>query len=246
MDKSTQKLLQTLIQSQLEGRGSSSKSSSKSGSRSKTRTSSRARSNTRSRSSKKSSTVSDAGSIGALASTLILSGLEKNTKNKSGLNTLSDVLTKDHDGSSLDMWSKVLNGSNLPDLATDKASNTSVSSTAEAMIMNEGKKILGHVLDNQIDNVATALEKEAGLKKGQGKKILAVAAPIVLEYLGKQQQKKKLDTSGLSDLLSSERQKTKASTSTSNSGFLTDLLDKDGDGSVVDDVLENFLGKLLK
>ena len=63
--------------------------------------------------------------------------------------------------------------------------------------------------------------------------ILVMLAPIVLGYLGRQKREQNLDAGGLSDMLGGQRQQIEQS---GQGGFLNSILDRDGDGSSMDDL----------
>ena len=65
-------------------------------------------------------------------------------------------------------------------------------------------------------------------------KLLMLLAPLVLGALGRAQRQKKLDSGGISDILGNERRRVEQ-TQPGNRGLL-DMLDRDGDGSIMDDI----------
>ena len=68
---------------------------------------------------------------------------------------------------------------------------------------------------------------------GQTAQILMMLAPIVMGYLGRQKQQQNLDAGGLSDWLGGQQQQIQQSP---QGGFLNGMLDRDGDGSTMDDI----------
>ena len=79
-------------------------------------------------------------------------------------------------------------------------------------------------------------------------KILAMVAPLVMGALGRTQRQQGLDASGLAAMLGREREAVRQ-TSPDQVGLLTQLLDADDDGSVIDDVAKlgsGLLGGLFK
>jgi len=60
-----------------------------------------------------------------------------------------------------------------------------------------------------------------------------ILAPIVMGYLSKQKQENNLDAGGLSDMLGQQQQQIQQSP---QGGFLSNMLDSDGDGSITDDI----------
>src|SRR5690606_2836669 len=66
----------------------------------------------------------------------------------------------------------------------------------------DGDGILGHVLGNKRGAIAQAISGKTGVSSGTVSKILAMLAPIVMGYLGKQSRSNNVsDGGGLSDLL---------------------------------------------
>lgn len=100
-----------------------------------------------------------------------------------------------------------------------------------ASLLSEGAKILGHVFGNKQQLATTAVAKSSGLDLAQVGALLAGVAPIVLGALGQKKKEENLDANSLASALAGEGQQAKAT------GFLS-FLDADGDGSIMDDVLE--------
>ncbi|MEG0930537.1 DUF937 domain-containing protein [Algoriella sp.] len=141
----------------------------------------------------------------------LLSALNKNAQN-GGADGISAALDN-HNGGILDNLSGFLGqGGNQQD----------------------GLGILGHVLGNNQQNVESAISKESGLNMGQVTQILALVAPIVMGYLGKQKQSEGLDSNGIAGLLGGL---VGGSNATANQGGINlggfeKLLDQDGDGQL--------------
>lgn len=149
--------------------------------------------------------------IGA-ALPVLLGALARNASQPGGATALHQALSRDHDGSILNDVAGSVNRADLTD----------------------GNKILGHVLGNRQDTVATGVSKLSGLDSPKVLQLLATLAPVVMGTLGKMQQQQHLDASGLATALSGERRL----------GGLAGLLDADGDGQIVDDVLGKVSGVL--
>ena len=81
--------------------------------------------------------------------------------------------------------------------------------------------------------VAEKVSQNSGLSTGQTAQILMMLAPIVMGYLGRQKQQQNLDAGGLSSWLGGQQQQIQQSP---QGGFLNSLLDRDGDGSSMDDI----------
>ena len=161
------------------------------------------------------------GLISALPA--ILQALNKNTQTAEGAESLNKALEK-HDGSVLNNLSGYLNN---PDL-------------------NDGAGILNHLFGNQTENVAQAVSKSSGLDSNGSLKMLQILAPLVLGALGKQKKDNNLDASGLDALTSMLALNLGSNEQTSGiMGLVTNLLDSNKDGAIVDDLLglaSKFLG----
>jgi hypothetical protein len=159
---------------------------------------------------------------------VLLSALAKNASNPNGAQSLASALARDHDGSIL---------------------NNLTSALGNTQQLSDGAKILGHVLGGRQSTVEAGLGKTTGLGAPGAATLLKMLAPVVLGSLGKTQRTQGLDAAGLAALLGGERSSLGAAASGAGLGSLMQLLDADGDGSIVDDVgglLGKFLGKKPK
>ncbi|MCB1023931.1 MAG: DUF937 domain-containing protein [Acidobacteria bacterium] len=152
-----------------------------------------------------------------IALPVILSGLANNASTPQGAQSLNNALEQDHNGGLLDMLGGFLGGGTAQSRQTD------------------GGGILGHILGNKQGQVAQEISNKSGMDLGQVAKLLITLAPIVMAYLGKQKQKNDLDAGGISDLLTGQQQKMQ-STGNPMIDLATRMLDKDGDGSALDDL----------
>ncbi|MES2524899.1 MAG: DUF937 domain-containing protein [Gemmatimonadota bacterium] len=164
------------------------------------------------------------GSAVSAALPILMAALARNASSPDGANALATALDRDHDGSALDNVSSLLDG---PQAATAQAS---------------GQKMLGHILGGGQQHVAGALGAATGLDAGKASKLLMILAPMVLAYLGRTKREKGLDAGGLGSMLGTERAEIGARSGTM--GSLLSMLDRDKDGSVVDD-LGGMMGKML-
>ena len=101
--------------------------------------------------------------------------------------------------------------------------------------MQDGTGILGHILGGKESKVENAIGSKLGIDAGTIGKILKIAAPIVLNYLGKQKQESGVTSSEgiggmLSGLLGGDDNANK------QQSMVESLLDQDNDGSVLDDI----------
>ncbi len=150
---------------------------------------------------------------------LLLSALARNATNTGQAQSLHTAVAEDHDGSVLDDVPGYLN-------------------RAES---GPGAAILRHVLGGRQQTVETGLSQATGLETGKAGQLLTLLAPLVMGALGRAQQEHSLDAGGLTNLLAGEQEHLKQS-APGVMGALGRFLDRDGDGSVLDDV-GGLLGK---
>lgn len=155
--------------------------------------------------------------VGAALPALV-GALARNAQSPDGAAALAGALDRDHDGSVLNNITAALGG-------------------------GDGASILKHVLGGKQDAVAGALGAASGLDRSQSGNLLAMLAPIVMGALGSAKRSGGLDAGGLAAMLGQE----KAAISSQGGGALgslMQLIDRDKDGSVVDD-LTGMLGKVM-
>ena len=110
--------------------------------------------------------------------------------------------------------------------------------------MEDGSKILGHILGGNRKKVQKNLAAQTGLQDNQVQDILKQLAPLLLGSLGKQKTSKNVGSDGLQNMLAGVL----AGQASKNNGIMdsvTKLLDADDDGSIVDDV-GKMLGEFFK
>ncbi|VBB43715.1 conserved hypothetical protein [uncultured Paludibacter sp.] len=153
---------------------------------------------------------------------VILGGLNKNARTEEGAASLNKALEK-HDGGILDNLMGMLGGD-----------------TQE--LEQDGGGILGHVFGDKQSQVEEAVAKKSGISMAQVGPILAILAPIVMGYLGKQKNQSNTGAGGLGDLIGGllGGGGQKQSSGGGLMGMISGLLDKDKDGSPIDDILEMF------
>lgn len=151
---------------------------------------------------------------------MLLAGLAKNASKPDGAQALFGALERDHDGGMLDDLAGFLGKKDTKD----------------------GEGILGHVFGGRRETVEKGVGAAAGgMDPAKVKMMMAMLAPVVMGYLGRQRQQKSLDARSLGDLLGNE-----AGTLQKRDpgfGMLGKLLDKDGDGSIADDLLGKLFGR---
>lgn len=161
------------------------------------------------------------GNLLTMALPVLTQAMKKNSASPEGAQGLLGALNK-HDGSILDDIGGFFKG------GVDKN------------VIDDGGKILGHVLGSKQSNVQNALSQKSGIDAGNVADILKVAAPLLMGLLGKQQRKNNVsDQNGLGGLLGGL---INSNSPQNQQGFLEAILDADGDGSVIDDVAGMVLG----
>lgn len=141
---------------------------------------------------------------------MLLGAISRNAASPHGAQALDKALSQ-HDGSIL---TDLLGAVNSKDKVAD------------------GAKILGHVLGNRQGNVQQGLSQLSGISADNSAQLLAILAPVVMGALGQTKKSSGLNADDLAALLGGQKQSFDGPL-----GSLVGLLDSDGDGSVVDDVL---------
>ena len=152
----------------------------------------------------------------------MLAALGKNAGTEKGAEELNNALEKKHDGSILDNLSGYLSNPDLKD----------------------GAGILNHLFGNQTSNVANAVSQSSGLDTNGSMKMLQMLAPILMGILGQKKQNN-LDAKGLGNLTSMLASNFGSEAGTSGiMETVTNLLDANKDGNVVDDIM-GMVGKFF-
>lgn len=113
----------------------------------------------------------------AVATPLVISYLRNKSQDAKEAEALNNALDKDHDGSILDDTSQLDNR------------------------QDEGGSILSHVFGNQKNNVENQLSQNTGISIDKIGPILAMLAPVIMGYIGKEKQQNNVGAGGLGDLL---------------------------------------------
>jgi hypothetical protein len=150
---------------------------------------------------------------------LLLTALARNAGDRGKAQSLSQAVSQDHDGSVLD----------------------DVPGFLEHAESGPGAGILRHVLGGRQQQVQTGLSQATGLDPAKSGQLLAMLAPLVMGAIGRTQRENQLDATGVSTLLAGEHERLKE-TAPGVMGALGRFLDRDNDGSVMDDV-GGMLGK---
>lgn len=141
---------------------------------------------------------------------MLLGAISRNASTNQGAQALDNALNR-HDGSILN---DLLGAVTSQDRATD------------------GAKILDHVLGNRQANVQQGLSQISGITADNSAQLLAILAPVVMGALGQTKRANGFGADDIAALLGGQRQQFDGPL-----GSLAGLLDTDGDGSIVDDVM---------
>jgi len=160
----------------------------------------------------------------AMGLPMILSGLNKNTSDEQGAQSLNNALDK-HDGSLL---------GNLTSMLTSNSGG----------LLQDGMSILKHVLGNTQQPAQNQISKSVGVDANLVGNLLALAAPVVMGFLGQQKKEQGLDVKGVVNIVNT----TTKQAPEQEMGLIQKFLDRNGDGSILDDVMDigsKFLGSFF-
>jgi len=144
---------------------------------------------------------------------LILGAMKNNASTPKGAEGLMGALSGKHDGGILDNLGLLLGNDD---------------------ILSDGAGILGHVFGGKEQNVAQAVSRKSGMDLGSTMNLLQMAAPVIMGFLGKQSREQNVsDGNGIGNLLGGLL----GNDSDKEQSLVTKLLDADGDGSVIDDII---------
>jgi hypothetical protein len=168
----------------------------------------------------------DEGSVGSAvqaALPMIIGALARNASQPEGAQALDTALANDHDGGVLENLLGALSGADS----------------------GPGAGILGHIFGGKQPAIEQGISQQSGLDMATVAKLLMMLAPIVMGALGKAKRQQGLDANGVAEVLDNERQQQESSGSPLM-GMLSQLLDRDHDGSAVDDIFRMVGGMMNK
>jgi len=152
----------------------------------------------------------------------MMAGLTRNTASSGGASALLGALDRDHDGSVLDDVMGFLGGGGA---------------------VAGGAGILGHIFGGRKATVEQAVSKSSGVDMASVSQIMAMVAPLIMGSLGKAKRQQGLDASGLAAALG-QQEKVARQVSPSAVDMFTRMLDSDGDGDSMDDIVKMGSGLL--
>lgn len=156
-------------------------------------------------------------------SELLLNAIQRNASNQERGGGLFGAIKKDHDGGILGDLMGVLNGKR-------QVNNQST--------MN-GVGIINHLLGKQQLEAAQVIGQMSGLDIFKSGVLMQLIAPVVMGVVGQKQKSKGLDLGGLASILlgGGQQQQQQQQQRSPGGGLIGKLLDRDGDGSMMDDLL---------
>ncbi|WP_445432298.1 DUF937 domain-containing protein [Chryseobacterium indoltheticum] len=161
----------------------------------------------------------------AVATPLVISYLRNKSQDNEEAEALNSALEKDHDGSILDDTSQL-----------------------EAR-QNEGGSILSHIFGNEKSTVENQLSQNTGISIDKIGPILAMLAPVIMGYIGKEKQQNNVGAGGLGDLLGGILGGAQTQAQQQQSNPLNDILgsvlgggQSQSSGNPLNDILGSVLG----
>ncbi len=152
-----------------------------------------------------------------MALPVLLGAMKNNTRSSEGAAKLDNALSQDkHNGSLMERFKEL-----DPDYLQD-----------------EGGKIVNNIFGENEEKISSSLSSITNLKPENLSAIIKMAAPILLSILGSQKRKDNVGANGLEDLLGNVL----GTNSKHDSSFLETILDRDGDGNIIDDIGGMILG----
>ena len=146
-----------------------------------------------------------------LALPILLGAMKKNIQDEKGARELNSALNDPKHGKEF----------------LDNLNNKNPTALSE-----EGSKILQHVLGSNQENINKTVSSTLGIKESSISDIIKMAAPLLMSVLASQKKEEKVETSGLDNLIESVM----GSSGKFDSSLISKFLDKNKDGSVIDDL----------
>ncbi len=158
----------------------------------------------------------------------LLGGLAKNAAG-GGADAIANTLDTHHaDGGILSNLTSLIGGQ----LGQSSASN--------------GLGILQHILGDKQNAAAEMIGQNSGLSGGQVGNLMQILAPLVMSQLGQAKQQNGLDAGGIASLLTNVAGGQQQAGGGMMMNMITKFLDKDGDGSAMDEIGGMLMNNLFK
>ena len=165
---------------------------------------------------------------------LLLNAISRSANNQNSGSGLYGAIEKDHDGGILGNLMGILSG--------QKAVNN-------PKTMN-GEGIISHLLGKQQLEAAQLISQSSGLNFFKTGVLMQLIAPVVMGVVGQTRKSSGFDLGGLAKVLMGGQQQQQQQQKSQGGGGLADvfgkLLDRDGDGSMMDDLLNIGMNMMKK
>jgi len=160
---------------------------------------------------------------------LLFQAISRNANHQERGGGLYGAIERDHDGGILGDLMGVLTGQR-------KVNNPKTTN---------GEGIISHLLGKQQLEAAQLVSQSTGLHIFKSGVLMQLIAPIVMGVVGQERKSGGLDLGGLARILLGGGQQQQSRPQSNSGGMFGKLLDMDGDGSMMDDLL-NIGMKILK
>lgn len=155
------------------------------------------------------------------AAQLLMEAISNSAQQPSSGGGLFDAIQKDHDGGILGDLMGVLGG-------RKQVENSSTTN---------GAGIVNHLLGNKQLQAAQVIGQMSGLDIFKSGVLMQLIAPIIMGVVGQKQKSNGLDLGGLASVLLGGGQQQQSRQGSMAGGLFKKLLDQDGDGNMMDDLL---------
>lgn len=118
----------------------------------------------------------------------VLSGVTHMVSSREGAGNLTNIIREGGFGNSLENVGSFLGGG-----------------SATTGILNTGQQLLGKIFGGNASSVVESVGKFGGVRASSATKLMSLAAPLVMGVLGKRAATQRLDSSGLANMLLSEK-----------------------------------------
>jgi len=164
-----------------------------------------------------------------MISELLLQAISRDASNQNKGGGLFGAIERDHDGGILGDLMGVLNG--------QKQVNNPKTMNGEGILM--------HLLGNNQLEAAKVIGQNSNLGFFKTGVLMELIAPIIMGVVGQKQKSNGLDLGGLAQVLLGGGGQRQSSQGNAGGSILTKLLDRDGDGNMMDDLFSMGM-KMLK
>lgn len=158
---------------------------------------------------------------------ILLDVIAKNANNQQSGGGLFGAIERDHDGGILGNLLGVLKGQS-------KVNNPKTVN---------GEGIVNHLLGNRVMETAQIISKYSGLDLFKSGTLMQLIAPVIMGVVGGQRKSGGLDLGGLAEVLMGGAKQRR---SNPGGGLIGRIIDRDGDGNMMDDLLSMGMKALLK